>query len=63
MAVVLIQILNELKDSLHIDGIEEVRLIRDKKTGKSAIFACLVLPDVCTRTIEAVRFCSVWYDQ
>ncbi|KAH8803290.1 hypothetical protein F5884DRAFT_805025 [Xylogone sp. PMI_703] len=32
-------ILNELKDSLHVDGIEEIRLIKDKKTGLSRQFA------------------------
>ncbi|RFU33688.1 hypothetical protein B7463_g2666, partial [Scytalidium lignicola] len=39
VAVIVIQILNELQDSLHVDGIEEIRLIKDKKTGQSRQFA------------------------
>jgi hypothetical protein len=29
-----IQISNELQQSLHVEGIEDVRLIKDKRTGK-----------------------------
>ena len=50
MAVLLdLQIMHELQKNLLLDGLEEVRLIKDKRTGMNQLFQLflLILPLTC----------------
>lgn len=54
------QISNELKDHYHVEGLDDIRVIRDRQTSKYRVFSAVKLtPSEISRRLGFLRFHSV----
>lgn len=55
-----LQILNELKQSFGLEGLEEIRLIKDKRTGEgNPLPTLLLMPLTTIRIVSSICICAI----